>query len=247
MHECPNCHRETPDGNFCVRCGEPQDRTPSAAGARSRSEFAAAPGQREWAPWLVSTLFPQLPRHSDRRFRVALLAGAVLVVALAAFRLYPVAVMVAALLMPLLTVIYFYDVDVYEQSPAWAFGWTLVWGAAAGVGVGFLARALYPSGFALIDRGSSQLLIRGGVVVPAIGVVVMLIGPIALLRYRMFSETRGGAGLGGATAAAFSAGLAVVAGAGSLSSGLRPAGAQLPWVERLVALRIATPGLSMAG
>src|ERR1700744_2604075 len=186
--------------------------------ARARPQFAAAPGEREYVPWLVSTLSPQLPRHSDRHFRVALLGGAVLVIGLAAFRLFPMAVIVAGLLMPLLVVLYFYDVDVYEQSPAWAIGWTLGWGAAAGVGVGFLARALYPSGFALIDRGSSELLIRGGVIVPAVGVVVMLIGPIALLRYRMFNETLDGASFGGATAAAFSAGLAVVAGAGSLSS-----------------------------
>ena len=214
--------------------------------ARARSQFAAAPAEREYVPWLVSTLFPQLPRHSDRHFRLALLGGAVLVVALAAFRLFPVAVIVAALLMPLLVVLYFYDVDIYEQSPTWAIGWTLGWGAAAGVGVGFLARALYPSGFALIDRSSSELVIRGGLIVPAVGVAVMLIGPVALLRYRLFNETLDGATFGAATAAAFSAGLAVVAGVGSLRSGLRPAGAQLPWIERLVALGIATPVLSMA-
>jgi hypothetical protein len=246
MHDCPNCHRPTPDGNFCVRCGVPLHGDAMPNSARARSQFAAAPAEREYVPWLVSTLFPQLPRHSDRHFRLALLGGAVLVIALAAFRLFPVAVIVAALLMPLLVVLYFYDVDIYEQSPAWAIGWTLGWGAAAGVGVGFLARALYPSGFALINRGSSQLLIRGGLIVPAVGVAVMLIGPVALLRYRLFNETLDGATFGAATAAAFSAGLAVVAGVGSLRSGLRPAGAPLPWIERLVALGIATPVLSMA-
>jgi len=246
VHDCPNCHRPTPDGNFCVRCGVPLHAETTPDSARARSQFAAAPAEREYVPWLVSTLFPQLPRHSDRHFRVALLGGAVLVIALAAFRLFPVAVIVAALLMPLLTVVYFYDVDIYEQSPAWAIGWTLGWGAAAGVGVGFLARALYPSGFALIDRGSSELLIRGGLIVPAVGVAVMLFGPLALLRYRLFNETLDGATFGAATAAAFSAGLAVVAGVGSLRSGLRPGGAQLPWIERLAALGIATPVLSMA-
>jgi hypothetical protein len=246
VHDCPNCHRPTPDGNFCVRCGVPLHEDAAPTSARARSQFAAAPAEREYVPWLVSTLFPQLPRHSDRHFRLALLGGAVLVVALAAFRLFPVAVIVAALLMPLLTILYFYDVDVYEESPAWAIGWTFGWGAVAGAGVGFLARALYPSGFALINRGSSELLIRGGLIVPAVGVVVMLVGPVALLRYRLFNETLDGATFGAATAAAFSAGLAVVAGVGSLRSGLRPAGAQLPWIERLVALGIATPVLSMA-
>ena len=246
MHDCPNCHRPTPDGNFCVRCGVPLHDEATPSSARARSQFAAAPAEREYVPWLVSTLFPQLPRHSDRHFRLALLGGTVLVIGLAAFRLFPMAVIVAALLMPLLVVLYFYDVDVYEESPAWAIGWTLGWGAAAGVGVGFLARALYPSGFALINRGSSELLIRGGLIVPAIGVAVTLIGPVALLRYRLFNETLDGATFGAATAAAFTAGLTVVTGVGSLRSGLRPTGAQLPWIERLVALGIATPVLSMA-
>jgi hypothetical protein len=246
VHDCPNCHRPIPDGNFCVRCGVPLHDDAAPSSARARSQFAAAPAEREYVPWLVSTLFPQLPHHSDRHFRLALLGGAVVVIALAAFRLFPMAVIVAALLMPLLTVVYFYDVDIYEESPAWAIGWTLGWGAAAGVGVGFLARALYPSGFALIDRGSSDLLIRGGLIVPAVGVAAMLIGPVALLRYRLFNETLDGATFGASTAAAFSAGLAVVAGVGSLRSGLRPTGAPLPWIERLVALGIATPVLSMA-
>jgi hypothetical protein len=246
VHDCPNCHRPTPDGNFCVRCGVPLRAGATPHSAQARSQFAAAPGERKYVPWLVSTLFPQLPRHSDRHFRLALLGGAVLVIALAAFRLFPVAVIVAALLMPLLIVLYFYDVDIYEQSPTWAIGWTLGWGAAAGVGVGFLARALYPSGYALINRGSSELLISGGLIVPAVGVAVMLVGPVALLRYRLFNETLDGATFGAATAAAFSAGLAVVAGVGSLRSGLRPTGAQLPWIERLVALGIATPVLAMA-
>ena len=30
--------------------------------------------------------------------------------------------------MPLLTVLYFYDVDIYEGEPAWASAWTLGWG-----------------------------------------------------------------------------------------------------------------------
>ena len=245
MRECPNCHRPTPDDNFCVRCGVPLGDDTPPPDARSRGQFAAAPAQRRNAPWFVSTLFPQLPRHSERHFRIAVALGTGLVIALAAARLYPVAVVVAALLMPLLTILYFYDVDIYEQSPLWALGWTLGWGAAAGVGVGLLARALYPSGFALIDSGSSELLIRGGLIVPAIGVAAMLVGPVALLRYREFNETLDGASFGAATAAAFSAALAVVAGVGSLRSGLRPQGAQLPWIERLLALGVLTPVLSM--
>ena len=46
MHECPNCHRPTPDGNFCVRCGVPLHGDAIPNSARARSQFAAIPGPR---------------------------------------------------------------------------------------------------------------------------------------------------------------------------------------------------------
>src|SRR5271167_642879 len=100
MRDCPTCGHETPEGNFCVRCGAPLGGERALARSRSRSQFAAAPGQRRHAPWLVSTLFPQLPRHSERHFHAALLIGGALVVVLAGERLFGVAMISAALLMP---------------------------------------------------------------------------------------------------------------------------------------------------
>ncbi len=244
MRECPTCHLQAPDGSFCVRCG-----APLATGldhARRRSAFAAAPSERRNAPWLVSTLFPQLPHHSERHFHAALAAGAGLVIVLGVLRLFPVALISAAMLMPLLTILYFYDVDIYEGQPAWAIGWTLAWGAAAGVGVGLLARALESSGTSLLDRSSSAQVLLGGVLIPAIGVLAMLVGPLMLLRYRRFNETLDGAAFGAASAAAFAAAEAVVVGVGVLSGGLRPAGNAAPWVARLVGVAIASPVVSMS-
>jgi ribosomal protein L32 len=244
MRECPTCHQQTPDGNFCVRCGAPLAQ--ALAHARQRQEFAAAPGERLGVPWLVSTLFPHLPRHSDRHFHVALAGGAALVVVLGILGLFPVALISAALLMPLLTVLYFYDVDIYQGEPGWASVWTLAWGAATGVGIGLLARATEPSGIALINRGSAGNVITGGILIPALGVAAMLGGPLVLLRYRRFNGTLDGASFGAATAATFAAAQAIVVGADLLSAGLRPAGAPAPWVARLVGIAIATPVLAMS-
>lgn len=244
MHECPSCGQPTPDGYFCIRCGGPQDRT--LRRSRDRRQFAGAPAENRWTPWLVSTLFPQLPRHSERHFHIALAGGAATVIALGAFRLFPVALISAALLMPLLTVLYFYDVDVYERNPAWATAWTLGWGAATGVLVGVLATAVAPTGPALINRGSTAHVVTGGLLLPALGVLVMLAGPVVLLRYPRFNEVLDGTAFGAASAATFAAGEAVVVGVGVLSGGLRPAGAVVPWIERLLAIAIATPVLSMS-
>ena len=244
MGTCPNCHESTPQGAFCVRCGAPLDQHLDRP--RQRAQYAAAPSEHRYAPWLVSSLFPHLPRHCERHFHIALGVGAALVIVLGALRLFPVALITAALLMPLVTVLYFYDVDIYGREPWWAALWTLVWGTIAGVGVGLLAKAVAPTGSALIDRGSTAHTVTGGVLLPALGVLLMLVGPLFLLRDARFNETLDGATFGSITAATFAAAEAVVVGTAVLSGGLRPAGAALPWVERLVALAIATPVLAMA-
>ncbi len=244
MRECPTCHEQTPEGNFCVRCGAPLDQ--ELEHSRHRTQFAAAPGEHRYAPWPISTLFPHLPRHSDRHFRIVLALGTVLVIVLGILRLFPVALITAAVILPLLTILYFYDVDIYEEEPVWASAWSLGWGAAMGIGVGLLTKAVAPSGPALIDRGSTAHVVTGGILLPALGVALMLIGPIVLLGYRRFDETLDGATFGAATAATFAAAQAIVVGVDVLRGGLRPPGAAAPWVERLVALAIATPVLSMS-
>jgi hypothetical protein len=211
-----------------------------------RTQFAAAPGQHRYAPWLVSTLFPQLPRHSERHFRLALVLGGVVVVLLGVLRLFPVALISAAVLMPLLVLLYFYDVDIYEEDPAWATGFSVVWGALTGVGVGLLAKAVAPTGPALINKASGAHVVTGGILIPALGVAAMLVGPVVLLGYRRFDQTLDGATFGAATAATFAAAQAVVVGVDVLRGGLRPAGAAVPWIERLAAIAIATPVLSMS-
>jgi ribosomal protein L32 len=244
MGECPTCHEQTPEGNFCVRCGAPLEQGLHDAGART--QFAAAPGERRNEPRIISTLFPQLPRHSTRHFREALLLGTLLVVVLGALRLFPVALISAALLLPLLTSLYFYDVDIYEGEPWWALAWTFGWGGVTGAAVGVLAKAIAPGGTSIIDRASTANVLTLGILVPAVGVALMLVGPIVLLRYRRFNETLDGTTFGAATAATFAAAQAVVVGVGVLGGGLRPAGGAAPWVARLLAIAVATPVLAMS-
>ncbi len=244
MRQCPTCGLLTPEGNFCVRCGAPADR--ELERARHRHEFAAAPGERLYSPWLVSTLFPQLPKHSERHFHIAVATGGALVIVLGILRLFPVGLICAAVLMPLLTVLYFYDVDIYQGEPAGVAAWTVLWGAVAGVGFGLLAHALAPAGAALIDKGSTSHVVTDGIVLPGLGVIATLIGPLLLLRRAQFNDALDGASFGAAAAATFAAAQTIVVGVDVLKGGLHPSGAAAPWVERLIGLAIATPVLSMS-
>ena len=244
MRACSSCGGDTPEGEFCVRCGAPLAESFEGV-SRGRSHFAAAPHEHVALPVIVSTLFPHLPRTSHHAFRMALGLGAAVIVVLAVAGLYPVALIAAALLFPVLVVLYLFEVNVYEDEPLWAMTLTMAWGAVAGVGFGLLALAAVPSTSSLIVHGDSQYLVLQGLVLPFCGLLVLLAGPVLLLRYRRFNSVLDGVTFGAAAAAAFSGAEAITYGFHVLENGLRPGGAAVPWIWRLLSLGIAMPVLVM--
>jgi len=244
MVRCPSCGQQTPEGNFCVRCGAPLT-TGFEGPSRGRSRFAAAPHEHVALPLVVSSLFPHLPRSSHWGFRIALGLGAIVIVVLAAVRLFPVALIAAALLLPLIVVLYLVDVDVYEDEPLWAMALTMVWGALIGVGIGALALAVAPSAIDVIVHGKSEYLLGNGLLLPFFGFLLLLAGPLVLLRYHRFNDVLDGVTFGAATAAAYGGGQAIAYGVHFLGSGLRPGGSIAPWIWRLLSLGVAAPVLTM--
>src|SRR3954470_3112881 len=106
---CNQCGNDVPRLQFCIRCGDPlSDEYSSEGRAQARSHFAAAPHEPLRTVALISTLFPQLPRAEMRTFRVAFLAGAGIILVLALLGLFPVALVTAAVLVPLLMIMYVY-------------------------------------------------------------------------------------------------------------------------------------------
>jgi hypothetical protein len=241
---CPSCEQPTPEGRFCIRCGAPL--TEGWEGrSRTRSHFAAASHQHVAHPALISTLFPHLPRASHSGFRIALAVGIGAVAGLAALRLFSIALIAAALLLPLLVVLYLIDVDVYEGEPPWAVAFAMLWGAAAGVVFGVLALQITPSAVDVVVHGNSQHLLGQGLLLPFAGLLVLLIGPLLLLRYHRFNDVLDGVTFGAAAAAAFGGAQAITYGVHFFGSGLRPAGAIAPWIWRLLSLGLGMPILTM--
>jgi ribosomal protein L32 len=236
---CSSCGSEVPRGRYCVRCG---NELATAASARQRN-FAAAPAESRFLPEVVSTIFPQLPQASLLAFRIALTAGVVLVGGLAALELFPLALIAAAALVPLLTVVYLYDVDVYEDEPMRVLALTFAWGAGVGVVIGLVVRELAPSGSEqLLDASQSHDFLRA-VLLPLLSLPLALAGPLVLLPYRRFNDVLDGATFGAAAGAAF-AGAEVIAESYSLlETGLRPGADVSAWLLRLGALGLAWPVL----
>jgi hypothetical protein len=196
-------------------------------------------------PKLIATLFPRLPRDSHRSYWLALGLGSAAVVVLAALRLFPVALIAAALLLPVLVALYLVDVNAYGDEPVWALALTMGWGAVAGVGFGLLALAVAPSAASVIVNGTSQYVLVQGLVLPFCGLFVLLLGPLVLLRYQHFNAVLDGVTFGATTGAAFSGAQAITYSAHLTGAGLRPGGAVLPWVWRLVSLGLGMPIVTM--
>jgi hypothetical protein len=244
---CGSCGEEVPEGRFCVRCGAPLGTDPAAMPpSRHRSQFAAAPHERLNAPWLVSSLFPHLPRRSMAGFYGALVAGVVLVLVLALLRVLPIALIAAAVLLPLLTLLYLYDVEVYEDEPVRVIALTLLWGTIVGVGVALLTRAVTSTGAAYFTQPQSTTILLQGIALPLLGYVLALVGPLSLLRYRRFNDVLDGVTFGAAAGAAFAAAEVITYSFSILSGGLRPAGDVLQWLGRLLTIAVAIPVLEMA-
>jgi hypothetical protein len=211
---------------------------PRARGAgRSRPLHTSGP---------ATTLFPQLPRASLAGFRTALAVGAAGVIALTVLRLFPLALIGAALLMPILIGLYLRDVDVYEDEPPRVLAVTAGWGAVAGVGTALVAQALAPAGAELFARPADRLALVRVVLVPALAAGLAILGPLALLRYPKFNDVLDGATFGATAAVAVASAQVLTNATGFLAGGVRPAGEAGQWVLLLGTVAVAWPAL-MAG
>jgi hypothetical protein len=238
---CPGCHAEVPEGRYCVRCG-----APLAASGPPRRAFAAAPHERLAVPWVVTTLFPQLPRASLAGFRTVLAVGAAAVTALTVLRLFPLALIGAALLMPILVGLYLRDVDVYEDEPPLVLAVTAGWGVLVGVGTGLLAQALAPAGAELFARPADRLALVRVVLIPALGALLAIAGPLLLLRSPKFNDVLDGATFGATAAVAVASAQVLTSAVAFLPGGVRPAGESGPWILLLATVGVAWPALMSA-
>jgi RsiW-degrading membrane proteinase PrsW (M82 family) len=196
LADCPHCGELVPPGTFCGHCGAHF----SDAGGRSRlGHYAAAPHEHVLRSSVISTLFPHLPRRHAHIFREVFIGGVALVLLLGALRLYTPALLAAALLLPVLYLLYFYEVEVYESQPWRILLGTLGAGAVLGVGysLGF-GQVVHPS-----FNGTSQGALFSAVLLPVVTQALMLVGPILLLSRAGFDEVLDGLTFGVSSALGF--------------------------------------------
>ncbi|HUR16655.1 MAG TPA: hypothetical protein VMZ33_05180 [Candidatus Limnocylindrales bacterium] len=238
---CNQCSHEVPRLEYCVRCGDPLSDEYNVESLKERKgRFAAAPDESARTVALISTLFPQLPRAETRAFRLSLIIGVAIVVGLALLGYFPVALVAAAVLVPLLMLIYLWVIDIYEDQPLWVLGATITWGAATGIVTGLVLRNLPGSGFG-VGGPSLETIAVSGIVVPLFEGALMLTGALLMLPLRRFNDVLDGATFGAAAAISFSGAHVIVQSLPILRAGLRPQTDPVQSAIQLVSLGVLQP------
>ena len=109
-----------------------------------------------------------------------------------------------------------------------------------------IAKSLSPSGSDVFVGGHGSLVLTRGILIPLLSVVLILAGPLAMLRYPRYSTVLDGATFAAASASAFVAAEVIVQALSALGHGLRPPGSVVPWLVQLALIAVALPLVTMA-
>jgi len=228
LFTCPHCESIVPAGDFCGHCGAhlvTEDR-------RRTHAFAAMPTEHVAHVSIVTTLFPHLPHRRGAAFRIALIAASAVVLLLAAFHLFAPATAAAVFALPALYLIYLYEVEIYESEPWLVIGATMVAGAILGFVSAFLFGGSLATRLITGDRGTAFGL--EAIVIPVVGQLLMLAGPLFLYGVRpQFREPLDGLSFGAASALGFSLASSLTRLWPLMTQPLFASGSTIEWAVRL--------------
>ena len=259
---CPHCGRETLEGRYCAYCGgqlptnapdapgvsdTPGASAASQAQARRRHVFAAAPREHVYQPGLITTFFPHLSAHRTQQFRWILGALAVVVVLLGVGRYVPASIVAAALLVPVLYLVYFYVVEIYEDEPFWVLGATFLIGGVLGLIASIVLYRLIQREQSFFGPPSTQYILLTALVGPLVAQALMLVGPLILYVARpRFGEVLDGMVFGVASGLGFAAAQSIVYSWLLVTGPLQRAGSVTAWALPVIRIAILVPLLYAA-
>ena len=244
---CDHCAHDVPDGVFCTRCGAHQG-TQAELGANPKTRvhrYAAHPAEHVVQPSVFTTLFPHLGQRKIHEFRWAFAAGLAGILILYVAGLITAAILAATLLVPVLYLIYLYEAQVYRDEPATVLGFIIGGGAAIGLVLTLIERAVnnpYASvGNPLRNAGvSAGTVLFLGLVVPVVQEALKPLPAILLPNRTDFPETVDGLVFGIAAGLGFSVAESLVA----FSSALTSLPAHMTpgnWIYELATLAVFQP------
>ncbi|WP_026927314.1 PrsW family intramembrane metalloprotease [Granulicoccus phenolivorans] len=201
--ECPRCGAALPEvAHFCHRCGQDL-RTPDEARKKS---FAVKPDEPVASFALVSTIMPRGVGQGPQTYRLALTIALVATLAAAIFGALPIAILLAAFSMPLVYIVYVYDVNQWEDEPIPVTILAFLLTGVLAAGFLLLVRRLFPEQalVGLTDAGPTVTgILIWALLVPVVGEVIRQIGPLILASRPQFDDLMDGLTFGVISGVAF--------------------------------------------
>jgi PrsW family intramembrane metalloprotease len=195
--ECPRCRTHLPEvAHFCHVCGQDQ----RSADVSRRKSFAAKPDEPVASFALISSIMPRGAGQRPQTYRIALTIALVIALIAAIFGAMPIAVLVAAFAIPIVYIVYIYDVNLWEDEPvsvtALAFAltgvlsiaFTILWTFLRGP-VPFTTPTL-GGDFSGSPRVGAFLIVA--LLVPVVGEAIRQIGPVILASRPQFDDLMDG-------------------------------------------------------
>jgi PrsW family intramembrane metalloprotease/zinc-ribbon domain len=194
---CPRCHAELPDvAHFCHVCGQ-DVRSDDLTRRRS---FAAKPDEPVASFALVSTIMPRGAGDRPQTYKIALTIALVVALVAAIFGALPIAILVAAFAIPIVYIVYLYDVNLWEDEPIPVTG--LAFGLTGLLTIVFTALVLWwqrptiPTtsldGTTFGTGPSVWTFLLVALVVPIVGEAIREVGPILLASRPEFDDLMDG-------------------------------------------------------
>jgi hypothetical protein len=171
---------------------------------------------------LVSTVMPHTNRVTGNRYRWALAIAVVIVAAFTLTGILSAAILAAAFSVPLVYLLYIYDLNVWEDTPGPVVGLVIVltgvlgalvslvfyqWGCKAQV-LGLTCSTSTKDGLSTVPVGPFLLFV---LLLPVIAEIAMNIGPVLLARMPKFDDMVDGLTFGVAAGTAYAAAETIVA------------------------------------
>ena len=206
---CPSCEAALPVGSaFCHSCGT--DLVRSKDGDRHRRHsFAASPGQSVYQFDIVTSLMPLASERAPQTYRFALLIAVLIPTVGVLLGLLPAAFVAAALIVPVVYLVYIYDVNEWEDQPIPVVIGTVVSTGVFAVLFTLLANEVVMPDLSIREVASNDwrldVMLITCLLVPIGGEILRQIGPAMLARRPAFDDLIDGVTFGIAAGVAWAA------------------------------------------
>jgi predicted amidophosphoribosyltransferase len=189
---CSACSRENPpSARFCAGCGAPVGST------SHKRPYAAQPNESVASFALVSTVMPYASAQSAKTYKLAFLVGIAIPIIAVLLQQPTFALVTAAFVVPVVFIVYLYDVNLWEDAPVAVVMGAFVLSGVLAVGATLILRAwlaTQPDASAPVVAQTFALMpyLILCVIAPIVGVVLMLIGPVVLASRPKFDDLMDG-------------------------------------------------------